>query len=69
MEGAKKTLKEWNDVLGRELMEKQLDMYKEQNEIKLTPVKTLDEWFANLPLIYKLDLYNNYSDVITKHLK
>ena len=39
------------------------------NAIKLTPVKTLNEWFANLPLIYKLDLYNSYSGVITKHLK
>lgn len=37
--------------------------------IELTPVKTLTEWFANLPLIYKLDLYNSYSGVITKHLK
>jgi len=39
------------------------------NAIKLTPVKTLDEWFTNLPLIYKIDLYNSYSEVITKHLK
>jgi len=37
--------------------------------IKLKPIKTLDDWFANLPLIYKLDLYNSYSGVITKHLK
>ena len=37
--------------------------------IKLTSVKTLDEWFANLPLIYKLDLYNSYTSVITRHLK
>ena len=37
--------------------------------IPLTPVKTLDEWFANLPLIYKIDLYNSMSDTITKHLK
>ena len=29
---------------------------------KLTTVKTLDEWFANLPLIYKLDLYNSMSE-------
>lgn len=36
--------------------------------IELTPVKTLNEWFANLPLIYKLDLYNSYTGVITKHL-
>ena len=43
--------------------------YKEPNDIKLTPVKTLDEWFANLPLIYKLDLYNSMSETITKHLK
>ena len=37
--------------------------------IELTPVKTLDGWFANLPLIYKLDLYNSRSETITKHLK
>ena len=36
--------------------------------IELTPVKTLDEWFANQPLIYKLDLYNSMSGIITKHL-
>ena len=39
------------------------------NDIKLSPVKTLDEWFANLPLIYKIDLYNSISGTITKHLK
>ena len=39
------------------------------NDIKLTPVKTLDEWFANLPLLYKLDIYNSISKTITKHLK
>lgn len=42
---------------------------KKSIPIKLTPVKTLDGWFANLPLIHKLDLYNSYSEVITKHLK
>ena len=36
--------------------------------IKLSPVRTLNEWFTELPLIYKLDLYNSYSGVITKHL-
>ena len=46
-----------------------ISQYKEPNEIKLTPVKTLDEWFANLPLLYKLDLYNSMSGTITKHLK
>lgn len=39
-----------------------------QIKVNLVPVKTLTEWFANLPLIYKLDLYNSYSGVITKHL-
>ena len=39
-----------------------------QIKVNLVPVKTLDEWFANLPLIYKLDLYNSYLGVITKHL-
>lgn len=38
-------------------------------EVKLIPVKTLNEWFANLPLIYKIDLYNLHSEVIMKHLK
>ena len=37
--------------------------------IPLIPVKTLDEWFTNLPLIYKIDLYNSMSGTITKHLK
>ena len=37
--------------------------------VELKPVKTLDTWFANLPLIYKLDLYKSYTEVITKHLK
>ena len=37
--------------------------------IPLTPIKTLDEWFTNLPLIYKIDLYNSISGTITKHLK
>ena len=37
--------------------------------IKLIPVKTLDGWFANLPLIYKLDMYNSMSGTIIKHLK
>lgn len=37
--------------------------------VELKPVKTLDAWFANLPLIYKLDLYKSYSGVITKHLE
>jgi predicted nucleic acid-binding Zn-ribbon protein len=46
-----------------------VEPFKKTIPIKLTPVKTLDEWFANLPLIYKLDLYNSYSEVITKHLK
>jgi len=71
MEGEKKTLMEWNRILGKELMEKQLDIYRKDKTIpiKLTPVKTLDEWFANLPLIYKLDLYNSMSETITKHLK
>jgi len=40
-----------------------------QIKVELTPVKTLNEWFANLPLIYKLDLYNSYLGVITKHLQ
>lgn len=45
-------------------------IYRKQKSIpaKLVPVKTLNEWFANLPLIYKLDLYNSYKGVITKHL-
>lgn len=42
---------------------------KESIPIKLTQVKTLNDWFANLPLIYKLDLYNSYLGTITKHLK
>ncbi|GAG95295.1 unnamed protein product [marine sediment metagenome] len=37
--------------------------------IELTPVKTLDAWFANLPLIYKIDLYNNYIKIIAENLK
>ena len=37
--------------------------------VELKPVKTLDTWFANLPLIYKLDLYKSYTGVITKHLE
>jgi len=44
-------------------------IYPKVNEIELTPVKTLDGWFANLPLIYKIDLYNSMSAIITKHLK
>ena len=46
-----------------------IKLFRKTIPIKLTPVKTLDEWFSNLPLIYKLDLYNSYSGVITKHLK
>ena len=37
--------------------------------VELKPIKTLDAWFANLPLIYKLDLYKSYTEVITKHLR
>lgn len=37
--------------------------------IKLTPVKTLDEWFANLPLIHKIDLYNNFTKILAENLK
>lgn len=37
--------------------------------IKLTPVKTLNEWFTNLPLIYKIDLYNNCIKIIAENLK
>ena len=46
-------------------------IYKKDDTIpiELTPIKTLDEWFINLPLIYKLDLYNSMSGTITKHLK
>lgn len=39
-----------------------------ETDIELIPVKTLNEWFANIPLIYKLDLYNSFTGVITKHL-
>ena len=39
-----------------------------QAKVNLVPVKTLTEWFANLPLIYKLDLYNSYTGTITKRL-
>ncbi len=39
------------------------------NDIKLTPVRTLIEWFTELPLLYKLDLYNSMLSTITKHLK
>lgn len=50
---------------------KMAEQYKEKENIpiKLTPVKTLTEWFVELPLIYKLDLYNSYLGTITKHLK
>ena len=46
-----------------------VSLFRKTIPIQLTPVKTLDEWFANLPLIYKLDLYNSMSETITKHLK
>ena len=36
-------------------------------DIKLNMVKTLSEWFDNIPLIYKIDLYNSYTDVLAKH--
>ena len=64
-EGAKKTLKEWKRLLGKDL----ICNPEETIPIKLTPVKTLDGWFANQPLIYKLDLYNSMSGTITKYLK
>lgn len=34
--------------------------------MELKPIKTIEEWFANLSLIYKLDLYNSFPSVITK---
>ena len=37
--------------------------------IKLKPVKTLDEWFANLPLIQKIDHYNSHIKIIATNLK
>jgi len=37
--------------------------------IKLTPIKTLDAWFANLPLIHKIDHYNSHIKIIADNLK
>ena len=37
--------------------------------IPLTPVKTFDEWFANLPLIQKVDHYNSHIKIIADNLK
>jgi len=37
-------------------------------EIKLVPVKTLSEWFTNLPLIQKILLYNSFSEVLAKSM-
>ena len=42
---------------------------KEAIPIKLIPVKTLDEWFTNLPLIHKIDLYNNFTRILAENLK
>ncbi len=37
--------------------------------IKLTQVKTLNDWFANLPLIHKIDHYNSHIKIIANNLK
>ena len=37
--------------------------------IELMPVKTLNKWFANLPLIQKIDHYNSHIKIIANNLK
>jgi len=44
-------------------------IYKKDKSVKTKEYSNLDEWFTNLPLIYKIDLYNSMSGTITKHLK
>lgn len=49
---------------------KMAEQYKEKSiPIKLTSVKTLNEWFANLPLIQKIDHYNSHIRIIANNLK
>jgi len=37
-------------------------------QIELHQVKTLNEWFANLPLIDKLGFYNSHLQMIERNL-
>jgi len=63
------TIDDQDYTIPKHFHDKRICKQYEERNIQLTPVKTLDKWFANLPLIYKIDLYNSMSGTITKHLK
>ena len=58
-------------VLDSSMNDKIYRIYRKEKTIpiKLTPVKTLDEWFTNLPLIQKIDLYNNFTRILAENLR